>query len=66
MYEPPSTFDTFGEENGLWRNGEPSASAVLLVCYGRKPTETLKDVYDEFAAFYMTPENKVPWQDRYQ
>lgn len=64
-YAPQGTFDT-GGNNGSWRNDEPATSAFPLVRYGRKPKETAKDIRNEFAAFYMSPEGRVPWQDQYQ
>ncbi|PNF25629.1 hypothetical protein B7P43_G03830 [Cryptotermes secundus] len=70
IYTPGGALDH--EENGhvtrgTWRNEITTATTFTpLPTISRQSTQTANDIRDEFAAYFMSEDGRVPWQVDYQ
>lgn len=70
-YTPPGTFDSEDKDTGqiifgAWRNEIQNGTPFrALDKIARKSTNAAKDVRQEFAEYFMSPEGKVSWQNDY-
>lgn len=70
IYSPQGVFDN--EENGLvtpgsWRaENMPTTSFLPLRNIPRRSAQDAQDIRDELAAYFMSEEGKLSWQDNYQ
>lgn len=68
-YTPPGTFDSEDKDSGniisgAWRNEMQSDTPFHNSDRtARKSSNAAKDVRQEFAQFFMTPEGKISWQN---
>ncbi|XP_050506192.1 uncharacterized protein LOC126884296 [Diabrotica virgifera virgifera] len=69
-YSPPGTFDSEDKDTGeripgSWRNEINNNMFASLQKQARNSTLEAKQVRDEFAQYFMSPEGMVPWQNNF-
>ncbi|CAH2109153.1 unnamed protein product [Euphydryas editha] len=71
LYTPPGSFDTEDLENGVivngaWRQITSNDKGLTHLHVPRRPPMDAKLVREELKVYFMTPQEKVEWQDMYQ
>lgn len=69
-YSPPGTFDSEDKDtgetiSGSWRKEINNNMFASLQKQARNSTLEAKQVRDEFAQYFMSPEGMVPWQNNF-
>lgn len=69
IYSPQELLDSENKGrliSGSWRNEQETTSFLPLKNIPRRSNRTAQDIRDEFSAYFMTENGKIPWQDEYQ
>ena len=68
LYTPPGTFDSENSNRGdimpgSWREGTEGTGFLNLQNIARRPPGGCKEIRNEFARYFISPEGSVPWQN---